>query len=64
LINCVHPKPADPPKHADRSLPSLDDLEDVAWVLRSDARTKKIGFVRARDLKPADRQVLDEEAWT
>jgi hypothetical protein len=36
-------------------------MEDIAWVLRSDSRTKKIGFVRARDLKPADRDVLDEE---
>jgi len=47
--------------YADRSLPSLYDLEDVAWVLRSDARTKKIGFVRARDLKYAERHVLDED---
>ena len=46
--------------YSDRSLPSLHDLEDVAWVLRSDARTKKIGFVRARDLKAADRHVLNE----
>ena len=49
--------------YSDRSLPSLYDLEDVAWVLRSDARTKKIGFVRARDLKAADRHVLDEDDW-
>ena len=47
--------------YSDRSLPSLYDLEDIAWVLRSDARTKKIGFVRARDLKSADRHVLDED---
>lgn len=49
--------------YSDRSLPSLYDLEDTAWVLRSDARTKKIGFVRARDLKLADRHVLDEDDW-
>ncbi len=49
--------------YSDRSLPSLYDLEDVAWVLRSDARTKKIGFVRARDLKANERHVLDEDDW-
>ncbi|MGE3492018.1 MAG: hypothetical protein AB7N29_18580 [Vicinamibacterales bacterium] len=49
--------------YSDRSLPSLYDLEDVAWVLRSDARTKKIGFVRARDLKHTERHVLDEDDW-
>ena len=49
--------------YSDRSLPSLYDLEDIAWVLRSDARTKKIGFVCARDLKPADRHVLDDDDW-
>ncbi len=49
--------------YSDRSLPSLYDLEDIAWVLRSDARTKKIGFVRARDLKLEERHVLDDDNW-
>jgi len=46
---------------SDRRLTSLRDMEDLAWVLRSDERSKKIGFVRARDLKPVDRYVLDDE---
>src|SRR5262245_26038730 len=47
--------------YSDRRHPSLRDMEDIAWVLRSDARRKQIGFVRARDLRPADRYVLDDE---
>lgn len=50
--------------YSDRRSASLYDMEDIAWVLRSDARTKKIGFVRARDLKPADRHVLDEDDYS
>lgn len=49
--------------YLDRSLTSLRDMEDVAWILRSDARRKEIGFVRARDLKPRERYVLDDDDW-
>ena len=49
--------------YSDRRCASLYDLEDIAWVLRSDARTKNIGFVRARDLKHDDRHVLDDDDW-
>jgi hypothetical protein len=38
-------------------------MESIAWVLRTDASRKRIGFVRARDLKPADRFVLPDEAY-
>lgn len=47
----------------DRRLTSLRDMEDIAWVLRSDSRRKEVGFVRARDLKPAERYVLDDDDW-
>lgn len=50
--------------YSDRTRASLHDLEDIAWVLRSDRRTKKIGFVRARDLQPADRHVLDDDDYS
>jgi len=50
--------------YSDRRCATLYDMEDIAWVLRSDARTKKIGFVRARDLKPAERHVLDEDDYS
>jgi len=38
--------------------PSLWHMEDIAWVLRTDARRRRIGFVPARELKIADRHVL------
>jgi hypothetical protein len=49
--------------YTDRRLTSLHDMEDLAWVLRSDNRRKQIGFVRARDLKPVHRYVLDDDDW-
>jgi hypothetical protein len=36
-------------------------MEDIAWVLRSDANRNQIGFVHARDLKPRERVWIDEE---
>lgn len=45
----------------DRRMPSLSDMEDIAWVLRSDAKRREIGFVRSRDLKPRERVFFEEE---
>ena len=36
-------------------------MEDIAWILRSDSKRKTVGFVRARDLKPHLRHVLDDD---
>ena len=47
--------------YSDRRLPSLYDMESIAWVLRTDTKRRTIGFVRARELKYEDRHVLDEE---
>jgi hypothetical protein len=44
--------------YSDRRAPSLRDMEDIAWVLRTDARKNAIGFVRARDLSAEDRHAL------
>jgi hypothetical protein len=41
--------------------PSLWHMEDIAWVLRTDAKRRAIGFVRAKDPKLADRHVLDDD---
>ncbi|MGH9385596.1 MAG: hypothetical protein ACRD2N_15040 [Vicinamibacterales bacterium] len=49
--------------YSDRRQPSLYHMEDIAWVLRSDARRRQIGFVRARDLKHDQRHILDEDDW-
>lgn len=47
--------------YSDKRRPSVREMEDIAWVLRSDARKNAIGFVPAKSLKPRDRYVLSEE---
>lgn len=49
--------------YVDRNHPSLYEMEDIAWVLRTDPRRKQIGFVQARKLKPAERYVLADDEW-
>ena len=50
--------------YSDRRHPSLREMEEIAWVLRTDARKNQIGFVQARELKPQDRYVLpDDDEW-
>ena len=50
--------------YSDRRQPSIREMEDIAWVLRTDASRKQIGFIQARQLKPKDRYVLpDDEDW-
>lgn len=46
--------------YSDKRHTSIRDMEEIAWVLRSDARSKTIGFVPAKQLKPRDRYVLDD----
>ena len=41
--------------------PSLREMEGTAWILRTDAKRKRIGFVHSRDLKPAERFVLPDD---
>lgn len=45
----------------DRQHPSIREMEDIAWVLRTDAKRNRIGFVRAKDLQPRERYVFDDE---
>ena len=47
--------------YSDRRHASMRDMEDIAWVLRSDPRRNQIGFVPAKKLKPQDRYVLPDE---
>jgi hypothetical protein len=42
----------------DRRVASIREMEEIAWVLRSDPRRSQVGFVPARTLKPEDRYVL------
>ena len=45
-----------------RSHPTIREMEDVAWVLRSDPRRNEVGFVKASAPKPQERYVLPD-AW-
>lgn len=47
--------------YVDRTHPSIRDMEEIAWVLRSDTKQNQIGFVRASDLKVRDRFVLSDD---
>lgn len=47
--------------YSDRRQPTLRHMEEIAWVLRTDKRKKPIGFVPARELRPRERYVLDDE---
>ena len=49
--------------YSDRRHPTIHEMEDIAWVLRTDARRKGIGFVQARELKPRERFVLTDD-WS
>jgi len=45
-------------RYADRSTPSLWDLQQIAWVLHTDSKRQKIGFIRAKEW---ERRNEDEE---
>ena len=47
--------------YSDRRQPTLRDMEDIAWILRSDPRRREIGFVRSADLKPRDRWTFPDD---
>jgi hypothetical protein len=47
-------------EYSDRRHPTLWQMEEIAWVLRSNPSRKTIGFVEARRLKEEERHVLDD----
>ena len=47
--------------YADRNLASLREMEEIAWILRSDPHRKRVGFVRSNELEDKDRFVLEED---
>jgi len=55
VVSCTH--------YVERTHPTLREMEEIAWVLRSDPRKKQIGFVEASKLKPKDRYVLVDDDW-
>ena len=50
-------------RFADRNRPSLREMEETAWILRTDPRRNQVGFVHARQLKPRDRHILSDDDW-
>ena len=46
--------------YENRAQPTLWQMEEIAWVLRSSPRGKKVGFVEARKLGDDERHVLEE----
>jgi hypothetical protein len=50
--------------YSDRRQPTLRQMEEIAWVLRTDRGKRPIGFVPARELRPKERYVLDEDDWS
>lgn len=47
--------------YSDRRSPSVREMEEIAWILRTDTKRNSIGFVEAKKLRPKDRYVLDDE---
>ncbi len=45
-------------RYIDRSKPSLWDMQQIAWVLRTDSKRQKMGFIRAKEW---EREHEDEE---
>jgi len=50
-------------EHINRTHPTVREMEEIAWVLRSDPKRNEIGFVKASELRPRDRFVLPDD-WS
>ena len=47
--------------YLNRNQPTVRQMEEIAWVLRSDPRRNQIGFVHSSKLSEDERHVLTEE---
>ncbi|HSP89372.1 MAG TPA: hypothetical protein VLN08_00610 [Vicinamibacterales bacterium] len=47
-------------EHVSRQHASIREMEDIAWVLRTDTRRRQVGFVQAKDLTARERHILPE----
>jgi hypothetical protein len=36
-------------RYVDRSQPSIWDMRQIAWILQTDSKRQRIGFIRAKD---------------
>lgn len=48
-------------EYLNRQHPSLYHMEDIAWVLRTDARRNRMGFTPSKALKLRHRLLVDED---
>jgi hypothetical protein len=48
-------------RYGDRRQASLQEMEQIAWVLRSDPHRNHVGFVRSSRLTDEERYVLEED---
>lgn len=48
-------------QYVNKQEPTIHEMEEIAWILRSDAKRKTVGFVPSRTLKAEERFVLDED---
>lgn len=47
--------------YIDRQNAGLHEMEEIAWILRTDPKRNRIGFVEARKVPWRERFVLDED---
>jgi hypothetical protein len=47
--------------YADRSHASVREMEEIAWILRSDPHRTKVGFIQSSKLADEERYVLVED---
>jgi hypothetical protein len=48
-------------RYSDRQLASVREMEEIAWILRSDPHRNQVGFVRSNRLTDDERYVLEED---
>ena len=48
-------------RYGNRNQASLREMEEIAWILRSDAHRNQVGFIRSNRLADEDRYVLEED---
>lgn len=47
-------------EHISRQHASIREMEDIAWVLRTDAKRRHVGFIQPKDLTAKERHVLPD----
>ena len=48
-------------RYLDRNHPKVREMEEIAWILRSDPHRSQVGFIRSNRLSDEERFVLDED---